>query len=135
MCAACVRACVRACVGACECVYLRMFCKCHFVLRAEQQQSITMLIEAITEVPLRSTICAIFWKTKTKLTKRRFHCRPGAVGSIVRFTEGEHVRSPMTLCEVEIYAINSKTALPCDTRRPHFTPSPQFMYQKTNRVY
>ena len=123
-----MRACVRACVRVCVSTYV---CICNFVLRADEQYFITMVIEAITEVPLRSTICAMLWMTSKKPTTRRFHCRPGAVGSIVRFTEGEHVCYPMTLCEVEVYATNGKTALHCDTRRPHLTPCPQYSCTRT----
>jgi len=77
-----------------------------------------IVIEAVTEAPLRVTECATVNVSKATTGTQRVPCRPGAVGSIIRMTHVQYDNRPsyvdfhLSLCEVEVYAINGKTALP-----------------------
>ena len=68
----------------------------------------SIVIEAITEAPLRITECATFnGATADVQVSRRFPCKRETVGSIVRIRQGKQEK--FTLCEVEVYGINGKT--------------------------
>jgi len=67
-------------------------------------------IEAITKIPRRITRCAYVKVPVDTTGPKRYPCQPRTVGSIVRITQ-EHVNIHLTLCEVEVYAINGKIIL------------------------
>lgn len=91
-----------------------------------------IVIEAVTEAPLRVTKCATVNASVATTGTQRIPCRPGAVGSVIRLTHVQYDNRPyyvdfhLTLCEVEVYAINGKTSLFIDrqskvTHRFHLT--------------
>ena len=71
-----------------------------------------MKIEAIMDVtrPRTTNLCALVLTSRNSNDRRRFPCQNGTVGNIVRITENE-VKSPLTLCEVEVYARIGKITL------------------------
>jgi len=71
-----------------------------------------LVIEALTELPLRVTLCAIVWESRTSDDTRHFRCNHGAVGNIVRISTIKYETGPLTLCEVAIYPLNGRIALP-----------------------
>jgi len=78
------------------------------VLQLGEKKKTSIVIEAITEATLRVTECATFKGAATDIQiSRRFPCKRGTVGSIIRIRQGE--LENFTLCEVEVYGINGKT--------------------------
>ena len=78
------------------------------LLQLGEKKNNRIVIEAVTEATLRVTECASFKGIATDVqVSRRFPCKRGTIGSIVRISQGE--QGHFTLCEVEVYGINGKT--------------------------
>ena len=96
-----------------------------------------IVIEAVTEAPLRVTKCATMNASVATPGTQRVPCRLGAVGSIIRLTHVQYDNIPsyvdfhLSLCEVEVYAINGKTAL-FSNRQSELTHRSQFIEPSVN---
>ena len=84
----------------------------NLVLHSDERTSAGLVIEALTELPLRVTLCAIVWESRSSGDIRRMRCSHGAVGNIVRITTIIYETGPITLCEVAIYELDGRIALP-----------------------
>ena len=78
------------------------------LLQIGEKKKNMIVIEAISDATLRVTECASFKGTASDIQlSRRFPCKRGTVGSIIRIKQGK--LGNFTLCEVEVYGINGKT--------------------------